>query len=324
MLPKLISNIILAVIAIFVLYTLAPAIKDFFSDLFGKGKKKHMSKQEFDDMVQRKVDQLSGGNSLGTVSSLSKSSPAKIRTEWNYLEENDYFPTPEDNSDLKKLKDSTQWGAGDEIENIVKEFQKATGISLEETVINKYVKIYLSKKEIIKLFPNKGITLKDFIDKLNLIIVIDKINQSDTELCAILAKKLNLNNELLQLLCQITVNKQLDREWLSSIEEFIESGSIAVNLGQAQYKISTVSDLLKMLRKNLDIVIPLKALTKKEVKDKIFANEKDKELLKKKYKKLVSIYHPDKWSYLDKTTVIDERLRENFDLVKKVYEELNS
>ncbi|EQC51611.1 DnaJ domain protein, partial [Bacteriovorax sp. DB6_IX] len=40
----------------------------------------------------------------------------------------------------------------------------------------------------------------------------------------------------------------------------------------------------------------------------------------KEYKKIVSLYHPDKWNYYNKTDSIDKRLRENFNIIQKSYD----
>lgn len=316
MLPKLISNIILAVIAIFVIYTIFPSLRELLLSFLGKEKKRNVTKSDFDKMVQTRVDQLSKGSSIGTkATGTSSNKGKKIRTGWDYLIENNYFIDTENFERLERLRKSTEWGDGEELMDFIKTYQKHSGIELNETVLTREVKLSLTKNEIIKNFPKKNISFETFKDMVILKIFCENVNNSKASSLSLLAKKLGLKIEEVQYLLNISILKRLNLDWKNEVEAYINKITTTTNQQNLVKSYESVQQLTQDLTKNLDIIIPLKPI-KQAFRDII-----DPVLIKKKYKKLVSIYHPDKWIFLEKSPIIDQRLRENFDFIKKAYED---
>ncbi len=152
MLANISSKIIVAVIAIIVLYTLAPLFKTILDDLFfKKSKKKSYTESEFDEMVNRKKEQLSGRNtSKGQALSLDN----KVRDELDSLYDIGFFRTESDFNDAKEFKKELQWGTGDHY-TILKEILNRLNCQVDDTIITKVSKQLLKKKNLINSF-NKG------------------------------------------------------------------------------------------------------------------------------------------------------------------------
>jgi curved DNA-binding protein CbpA len=325
MLPKLFSNIILAVIAILVLYTFAPLIRDILGSLFGSSsnKKRSMSKNDFDEMVRRKAEQMSSTNRQsdhGPASVRSKGT----RTEWDYLVEKNYFASKEDQEELENLKKSLEWGSDPQLEKIKVEIEKQLAIEIDSMAFNKVVKETLSKNKILELFPNKDLSIESYKGKLGLELFINTLNSAEDQkykFYSALSKKLQVSKDALDILLKVSLCKLEDSAIVTQIEAYID-GELSPLQGKSLQlsEYSNIKQIISTLKKNIDLLIPLIPLQEAEIKGKVFDQETDKELLKKKYKKVIAIYHPDRWTYFEKTDSIDKRLRENFNLIQKTYD----
>lgn len=325
MLPKLFSNIILAVIAILVLYTFAPLIRDILGSLFGKSstKKKSMSQSDFEEMVRRKTEQMSSTSRQSSTGAAGPKSKA-TRSEWDYLIEKNYFASDEDIEVLESLKKSLEWGSDPKLEEIKVEIEKSLSIEIDSQLFNRIVKENLSKNKILELYPNKDLSLDSFKGKLSLEVftkVLDSDEETKYKLFSSLSRKLMISKDAIEILLRISLGKLEKTAQVTQIEAYIDeelSPLQTKSLHFSDYK--DLKQVLSILKKNIDLLVPLIPLQEAEIKGKVFDKETDKELLKKKYKKVIAIYHPDRWTYLEKTDSIDKRLRENFNLIQKTYD----
>lgn len=329
MLPKLFSNIILAVIAIFVLYTFAPLIREIFGGIFGtqnNKKKKSVSDSDFEEMVKRKQEQLS---STGRIpSQMGKTKETKTnRSEWDYLEEKGYFDSEDSATYFKDLKKSLDWGLDQSSQKTLTKISKDIGIEISEATFMKALKKALTKKFILENFDKQTLNPQNFQKKLSLICLDDYLGDEENfeNYMKSLSRKLLLDYDAIPLLIQTVIYNGKEDLIVSEIEEYIENQT--TNLEHQNFskfiqshKVKDIQDFEKLLKKQIDIILPLVPLDEKNAKVEFFSDTSDKDLLKKKYKKIVSLYHPDKWNYYYKTDSIDKRLRENFNIIQKSYD----
>lgn len=321
MLPKLLSNIILAVIAIVVLYTLAPLIKEFLNSFTGKKSKKSMSKNDFDEMVRRKSEQLASGATPSRSQAAGPTKSTSTRSEWDYLVEKGYFESDEDRESIQKLKKALEWGVDPSIEKIQKSYLKLTGVKEISPDFNSILNLCLTKNKVLENFPKKEITYDKFVDKFLVELYFKELQSSPTPIIDALSKKLRLSSLAVFAIIKITILNKSEDKSLSALDLFIEGEEVTLSeklLLTANE--DSLKDLIIKIKKNIDIIIPLQALKEKEIKNKIFSNEKDKTLLKKTYKKVIAQFHPDRWTFFSKSELVDKRLRENFNLVQKTYD----
>ncbi|EQC45644.1 hypothetical protein [Bacteriovorax sp. Seq25_V] len=310
MLPKIISNITLALIAIFVIYTFAPLIRDFFLSFLGTPQKKNYTKDEFEDLIRRKQERM-GSTTVGSSQGQQASSVKSKRGEFDYLTENHFFASDEEKNYFIELKKELEWGAGKRITKIQTSISKNLSQEVDVDKIVKLVKETLTKNFLLEAFPMKGINIDKYISHLSFIVLTRAI--ADLQ---IIAKKLQCSLEELQQNIVLTIKKEQNQEWLASVEEYIVTGSAdfsTINI----VKIFEYDEFMSKLKKNIDIVAPLSFLDDKKLRQ--LYNEEDQDLLKKKHKRLLALYHPDKWTFAEKTDSIDKRLRENFDKIQTEY-----
>ncbi len=310
MLPKIISNITLALIAIFVIYTFAPLLRDTFLSFFGAPKKKNYTKDEFEDLVRRKQERM-GSKIVGKGMVAENTASKPTRSEFDYLYENNFFISEEEKNNFKELRKELEWGAGKKLTEIQKIISKKISQDIEVEPIVKKVKETMTKSYFLESFPQKGISLSTYTSNLAFTLLI-----SGTVDLSLMAKKLQLSEDELKQIIITTIEKEQNQDWISGLEHYIETGSSDLSMINI-VKTFEYEEFLAKLKKNIDIIAPLANLDDKKLRQ--LYNEEDKDLLKKKHKKLLTLYHPDKWTFADKSDGIDKRLRENFDKIQNEY-----
>lgn len=309
MLPKIISNITLAFIAIVVLYTLAPLFKDILDSIFNSNrpKKKSHSKEEFDEMVKRKIERMSMSGGAQGVKGQSGQGP-KERSFLSYFKEKDLFSSPEDEQFFEGMNSSMQWGDFQEAKKILNQIENDFEIidkSASEG-INQFIKSIYNKETLLSLKKLNGgkIDKQSFLSLASTLFVFRHINQ-------IKSKRFADQNQLLLILNLAAIKDTKAK--IKLIESYINAEAIdSIKESPILYR-----DLISGLNKTFDQLYPLLPL-KTEKLEKEFNNLSESDR-KKKYKKLVQIYHPDKWHGDLKSQAIDDRLRENFNLIQKLY-----
>lgn len=309
MLPKIISNITLAFIAIVVLYTLAPLLKDLFDDIFSpnKPKKKSHSKEEFDEMVKRKIERMSvSGGAPGLKG--SETPQSSQRSFLSYFKEKELFASKEDESFFDGLNSSMQWGDFKEANIILDRVRMDFTIIDDKAIqgINQFIKSIFNKENLLSIQKlNKGKIDKDsFLSLAQTLFVFRHINQIEN--------KRYKDQDQLILMMNLSILKD-SKTKIKLIDDYLSGKS----LNSIKEKNIFYRSLIAKINDTFDKIYPLFPLNTQKLDDE-FKNldENDR---KKKYKKLVQIYHPDKWHGELKSSEIDSRLRENFNLVQKLY-----
>jgi hypothetical protein len=316
MLPKIFSNIILAGIAIFIIYTMAP----LFTDMFGKKKKKKsMSKEDFDDLVQRKIDQMSGNTNNPLTDKKSKGGAKKERSELDYLAEKSIFISEQDKDEIIELKKELQWGNGQGISRFQDSFKEEFGTEFDTSTLTSLLRNVLTKEFLLNKFKKDELSFTNLIYLVNNSHFLTLLSNDNEEILKALSKKLSMSRACVKLAVKLTLCKSPE----AALEDYIDGQVITIiddeiKLFLDHNTLKSSKELISIIKSKIDIVLPLEDITNKEASS--YFNGEDKDIDKKKYKKLVSLYHPDKWTHYEKSNKIDQRLRENFDHIQKLYE----
>ncbi len=313
MLPKIISNITLAFIAIVVIYTFAPIVKDILESIFkpNRPSKKSIGQREFDEMVQRKIERLSqNGGVIGATG--NKESKKQQRTFLSYFIEKKMFESEEDEKFYQGLISSMQWGDFPEAQKILKMVSANFSYNEKEAAqfINPLIKNLFNKESLLALSKiNKGKLSKEaFIEYAATSFIYEHKD--------LLKHKLYSSEQLDLLLEYSSLSSNGDKK-SKLLEDYITSGRVVFNTKKACLYKSLISNLNQCY----DELYPLFPIDKNELRQE-FKNHKEESEQKKKYKKMVQIYHPDKWHNKFKSSVIDGRLNEQFNIVQDVYKNL--
>lgn len=321
MLPKIISNITLALIAMSIIYMFAPLIKDLLIDLIG-GQKKKNNKDDFEEMIKRKTEMLGGAGKVVTTSQpltgSHQGTSTTARSDLDYLYENKYFLNTDEEKKFKELIKEFSWGTGDHINSYIKDIKSIIPFEIEDSHISNNLKKLCTKSEILNNFPEKGISSSTISNQIAIKIFIELLNNKTKSLPKqILAKSLACSIEQMELNLAVTVKKIQNQDWLEIIENYIDGKEFfELNLT----KNIKVSEFINELKKNIDIIYPMTRPDANLIES--IKKEKDEDVVKKKHKKLLSLYHPDKWTFANKTSKIDQRLRENFDSIQNIFSQI--
>ncbi len=314
MLANISSKIILAFIAIFLVYAFAPIVKSIIDSIFFKRNKKSLSQRDFDEMVNRKAQQLSGGSSKSSphlkgekstsISSLDKLKKSKVFTS---------------EKDLKKyqlLQKDLQWGSGEYQSDITNLTLKGS-VEADPIVITQYTKKFSNSSCLLDKFNKKKISYQDFLKYIALNIIIkDVVESNDNKTFKAYSTNISEIRSILYITC--LKNKK-------SIENLIEKllkDELEISLSEIQEYLyaQNLQELKQHFEQTYNILISLKQRDLEYFLEKFSYIEDDKKKVKNLYKKLVQQYHPDKWSYIKKTEYITKRLNENFHNLKSAYE----
>ncbi|WP_412463119.1 hypothetical protein [Halobacteriovorax sp. RT-2-6] len=309
MLPKIISNITLAFIAIVLAYMLAPLFKEFFDGIFNPHKKsnKSHSKEEFDEMVRRKIERMSAtGNSNSTQATGAKTTKGSQRTFLSYFEEKKMFASNEDLNFFIGLQSSLQWGDFKEGEEILNLLRKDFKFDKEELspLINPFIKSFFCKEELLKVakLNKSSLSKESFLSAATTAFFFQNIERIEHK---------RFNKLTLKLLIALSTIKS-DR--VAILEGFIRSEEISLPIK----KDSLFTSLTKKMNSSYDEIFALFPIDENKLSDE-FSSLKEESDRKKKYKKLVQTYHPDKWQAELKSKIIDDRLNENFNKIQNIY-----
>ncbi|MGI4992413.1 hypothetical protein ACRXCV_07280 [Halobacteriovorax sp. GFR7] len=309
MLPKIISNITLAFIAIVLAYMLAPLFKEFFDGIFNPHKKtnKSHSKEEFDEMVRRKIERMSvSGSSSSTDSQLSKSTKGGQRTLLSYFEEKQMFATDEDLKFFQGLLSSLQWGDFKEGEEVLNRLRKDYKFDKEElnALINPFIKQFFSKDELLKLsrINHLKLTKEAFISYATTMFLFQNLDRIEH-------KRYEKN-----ILTFLITYSTKSTNHVETIESFINNEKISLpKRNEALFE-----SITKKINTSYDEIFAILPIDESKLSDE-FSSLNEESDRKKKYKKLVQTYHPDKWSTKFKSKIINDRLNENFNKLQNIY-----
>lgn len=313
MLSNITSKIILAFIAIFLVYTFAPIIKSMIDGIFFKKKGKSLSQSDFDEMVNRKMQQLSG--SKNTQNQLPTDNIHRPKDSPLY--KNKVF---KDDKQLKlflKLKKELQWGTGDYEVNIQNKLLKY-GVDAEVTLITNFLKKVTREEFLIDKFKKKKIELDQLYDYVALQLIIKNIFEFNDNISLNI---FNLDINLTRKIAYITLlngTKPIERLVKSFVKDEID---ISIDEALSSHLFLSFKEFKNQCEKTINMIDALIPRDENYFLVQFNSVDDNKEKHKSLYKKLVQHHHPDKWSHLNKTDEITKRLNENFHNLKSAYDQ---
>lgn len=309
MLPKIISNITLAFIAIVLVYMLAPLFRDMLGGIFNpsRPKKKSHSKDEFDEMVKRKIERMSiTGQQTEAIKETSKNSN---RTFLSYFDEKNLYSTQEDKVFFNGLLSSLQWGDFPGQDEIIEQLKKDYHFNADEirALLNSNFKEVFKKEHLLKItkITNDKLSKKDFLSYASMNL-LRSYNAN--------FKHKRYDDKIYNLLTSYILKKDKLDVIESYINNTLANCTDSINILYVNFH--------KKLNKSYDELFPIIEIDSQKIR-KEFKSIEDKDQRKKKYKKQAQVYHPDKWHNAHKSQIIDERLNENFSNIKEIFNQLN-
>lgn len=336
--------------------TMAPAIFTLFSQLLtGKKKKKNV---ELDTLIEAKKQMLRQG---AAEKKAEGNKPIKAESKNSTIKEFDsYFkkvskaetPDTEKIEDVKKIMvlfDSLQWGSGDGFNSILKKVKSKTNATIPQTLatksLNKLISrdILLGRKtnnlpqynEVLSVIETKiyleALTdearkktgpIFQYLSKLHRVNINDTINGF---LSLILKKENKKPNEIFDLLLKNKFNiSTIDPEKLDIIHHlmlldekkqfFVKSTELIKSIAEESEFFSSLSPLPSPKNKNdIETCYEIFQIDKNTTKDEI----------KKIYKKLASLKHPDKLSGRGIPKEFESIATENFANIQMAYDILS-
>lgn len=324
---------------------LAPFLGDAFQNLIFGTKNKKNSDINFDHMIEQKKSMLRGdGSQTASGEALSPQRSRKGRTEealhdeYNKLSKKQKRSSTEE-SRYKELKtfmamiDSLQWGAGPELKSIANKLGQLIGTRVEEATLNQSF-TQLLQKEVFLTQQGKLKSLSEVQSALEsytfMFLLLSKEEVQNAQ-----AKKWSMDLQCMKKGLAVSLNKKGGQ---GLIKKLISQKS--VNLPQASPQ-GILSFLLKspgVLKSRLDAaneikeeaeifhtlspMPPLKGKDDREgaLKSLGLGPQANLEQIKKQYKKLARLKHPDRLKGKGIPAEFESIATENFTQIKDAYD----
>lgn len=323
---------------------LAPFLGDAFQNLLFGTKKKKNSDINFDHMIEQKKSMLRGdGSTTASGEAISAQRSRKGRTEEALHKEYSELSGKKNRSSgeerrYKELKefmsmiDSLQWGAGPELKAIANKLSQLIGTRVEETVMNQSFSQLLSKEIFLSTNGKlKGLNeiqsaLESYVF-FNLLLTREEVQMAQ-------AKKWNMDLLSFKKGLVLGFNKKSG----NSVKKLVTQKSVSLPQAKPQ---SILAFLLKspgVLKSRLDAIneikdeaeifhtlspmAPLKGKNDKEgaLKSLGLGPQANLEQIKKQYKKLARLKHPDRLKGKGIPQEFESIATENFTQIKEAYD----
>ncbi len=324
---------------------LAPILGGTLQNLLFGTKKKKNSDINFDHMIEQKKVMLRGDGSISSDGkAFAPQSARKGRTEealhkeYNTLsQKKKRNPTEEKRyQDLKTfmaMVDSLQWGAGPELKAIGSKLGQLLGHRIDETVINQSF-TQLKQREA---FLNAKGELKSFIEIQNALesYTFLKLLLERPEVQSAQAKKWNMDVVNLKRGLSLAFSK---KKGGTSVKELIKqsnpplpqasSQNLMSFLLQGGAKIQSRLEVANLIKEEAEVfhtlspMAPLKGKNDREgaLKSLGLGPQANLEQIKKQYKKLARLKHPDRLKGKGIPAEFESIATENFTQIKEAYD----
>ena len=339
---KLIVTLLLAYISI---KFMAPLVQLLWDKIFNSTQKSNVS---LDMLIEREKQLLRNGLTKPESSpSQNKSSPNKTLDAYqSYLQKltSDKNKNQKSIDDVKKifsLFDNLQWGEGPTFEHIRKEIKEEFNISVNQSKITAILKKFIENNFLMSRKSSVLPNYKEVIDILELATIANELINESTSKEYLLLESLSLRWKIscldiakgLLLLMQPRSNSQ------TTIQKDILNGKIKIH-GTYENKLFGIiksddnkffqskKDFLKKLNSSsifFSILSPLDAPEDKNdlqrAKKIFYAHENTSlEDIKKTYKKMVAMKHPDKLPSHGIPTEFESIATKNFSIIQQSYD----
>jgi hypothetical protein len=335
----------LCVLIYIVAKVLAPFLGETFYNMFFGTKKKKNSDINFDHMIEQKKVMLRGDGSEGpSAQGAAGPSKRKGRTEEALHDEYTSLSqkkarNPADEKRYSELKtfmamiDSLQWGAGPELKTIATKISSLIGSRLSETDLNKTF-VDLLKREVFLKTDGKLKGLSDINNAIEsyayLKVLIEKPEVQQAQAKKWTMKPDSVTKGLAIYLAQKKSEAKL-KELIKSPYPKLpqpESTLLISVLKGAQGKIKSRLEVANEIKEEAELfhtlspLPPLKGKNDREgaLKSLGLSGEVTAEQIKKQYKKLARLKHPDRLKGKGIPAEFESIATENFTQIKEAYD----
>jgi hypothetical protein len=324
---------------------LAPILGGTLQNLLFGTKKKKNSDINFDHMIEQKKIMLRGdGRESSDGKALDPQSGRKGRTEealhqeYNKLSQKKQR-SPNEEKRYQELKtfmamiDSLQWGAGPELKAIANKLGQLIGSRVDETIINQS---FTQLKEREAFLTTQG-ELKSFTDIQNALesYTFLKLLLEKPEVQSAQAKKWNMDVLNLKRGLSLAFSK---KKGGPSVKDLIKNNQPALPQASSQNllsfllqggsKIQSRLDVANLIKEEAEIfhtlspMAPLKGKNDREgaLKSLGLGAGANLEQIKKQYKKLARLKHPDRLKGKGIPSEFESIATENFTQIKEAYD----
>lgn len=331
--PDFLLNVLYLSVFLFILY------KVLGETVWGNIKKKltpwdQGTEKDFDLLIKRKMDMLRANSGMYVPDSESPSISLINKARNKSTQSSQQIPTQ-----FKQIFEDLNWGTGDEIKKILKNFQREFNYSPNEKNIRELLKNFIkeysinnaintsTKEEILTLLYSRTL-LNYFLNEIsenrfNLIKKISSRLNSPAELFAFSLQFTMLNNqEISKTLYSQRFSSHLIWQKLAPSEQeqvtelFLMKNSLLLCKG--------ANSLIDIIRNNFiiaDFIRPWNEISKEnELEDSLLVLRAHHsftfEDIKKNYKKIVQEKHPDKISALLLPKEIESKALKQFQIIQ--------
>ena len=298
---------------------------------------------DIDSMIRRQKERLRSQYGLidrGHTEQLSTHSP--VASELDKEEK----ITPPPTKEIAAIYKESRWGGGEFAKNIQSEIAKNYSYTLAETKVNSFVML-AEKRHYLKYLSldnqKSEMAIKNYLSLVMLnLILIDEIRNKEFNLLNRVAKKCNVNAQNFMLALQLKIlyainsKREVKEERLyvetpslhQYSEETIKDAFISILKKEANLWARGHSLFFEELSLHLsyaDIMIPLPATEHKKDVTTAYAILKVDEMMeteeiKKAYKKLAMLKHPDKIGQMKLPKTLEKKAIVNFKQIQEAYD----
>jgi DnaJ-domain-containing protein 1 len=324
---------------------LAPFLGETLQGLFFGTKKKKNSDINFDHMIEQKKSMLRGdgstsptGEAYGTTKSRKGRTEEALHKEYSELSKKQKR-NPKEEARYNELKsfmamiDSLQWGAGPELKSIANKLGQLIGARVEESTLNQNF-TQLLQKEVFLGAQGKLKSLSDIQSSLeSYTFMFLLFNNEDVQKAQ--AKKWSMDILCMKKGLMVAFGKKSGQ---ASIKNLISQNNVSLPQANPQAIISFLLKSPGVFKSRLDAaneikdeaeifhtlspMPPLKGKNDREgaLKSLGLGPQASLEQIKKQYKKLARLKHPDRLKGKGIPAEFESIATENFTQIKEAYD----
>jgi DnaJ-domain-containing protein 1 len=257
-------------------------------------------------------------------------------------EENITPPTPE----IKKIYEETKWGGGAFLKDIQQEISKNYGYTMADTKVNAFI-LLCEKRNYLRFLSddhrNSPVAIKNFLVTLLLfLLLVDEVREKNFFILEKISAKLHIPSMEFALALQIKIlmtisqKKELKEERIFAetlvinqySEDTIKEAAELIAKKEANLWAKSSSQLLEELTLALNfanMIVPMPKLKNRKDLETAFEilglkKESTTEEIKKLYKKLALLKHPDKIVSQKLPKTLERKAFERFNKIQEAYE----
>lgn len=315
--------------------------------LFGYLKKKlpgqYSAENDIDTMIRRQKERLRSQYGLhGTSTEVSRYAKEDYRE--NFVG-NSKANTPP-SKEIQQIYKETQWGGGEFLKDIQNEIARNYSYTLADSKVNAFI-LLCEKRNYLRFLTEENRTSKPAIKNylitlLILFLLIDELREKKFYIFEKISKKLCINVHEIALALQIkllitaSIKKELKEERIFSdvlvtnqySEETIKEASEMIAKKEANLWAKSPSMFFEELTLALSyasLIIPLPRLKNKKDIDTAYEilginSNQSIEEIKKTYKKIALMKHPDKIVSQKLPKTLEKKAIERFNQIQEAYE----